>query len=319
MRTLVAGIVVCLTALGCADSAAGQTTQSAPAAVDHSAFDRILRENVRDERVDYLNIRSRHWRELCGYLDELALVDAEQLPRDARLAYYINLYNATMIDAVIRRFHAGYSPEDDDFAVFKEPLVRLKDREISLNDLENKIIRPMLKDPRVHVALVCGAQSCPPLAPRAYEADGLDIVLEESMKRFLNDESRNRVGSNGEPPKLSRIFEWYAEDFGGRKALEDYVSRYAESKPKSGKIEFLNYSWRLNIAAPRDGQWVVVKSPEKLRDKPNDIVMVGDAKAGDVFRVLGKDAGWIRVERPLGAGEAWLPDKSVDPFKINGE
>src|SRR5207302_632116 len=109
----------------------------------------ILRHNVRDERIDYAAIKEKSLGELNAYLDHLAKFDGSQLAHDEALAYYINLYNASMIKAVIDRYHPGYSPSEKDFAVFKDPLVRTGGQTISLNDLENKIIRPTFKEPRI--------------------------------------------------------------------------------------------------------------------------------------------------------------------------
>ena len=230
----------------------GQTSSPQPATPDHSAFDKILRDNVRDEKIDYDNIRRHHQDQLDGYLEQLAGTDVKALPRRAQLAFYINLYNATVVHAVAARFENGYSVAEDDFALFTEPLVRLNDRSSSLNDLEHKIIRPLFNDPRVHVALVCGARSCPPLIPRAYNARDLDAVLENNMRRFINDPKRNRFDATGKQLLLSKIFDWYADDFGGKTKIREYVARFTNAPISRMSIEFLEYDWDLNIAPRED-------------------------------------------------------------------
>ena len=216
-------------------------------AVDHSTFDTILSRRVADGLVDYAALRQHDGKELNAYLDRLAAVDVEALPRDERLAYYLNLYNATMIRAVLDRLRAGYTPAENDYAVFKEKLVRLPGgRATSLNDLEHEIIRKQFKDPRIHVALVCAARSCPPLLSRAYRADDLEEVLEANMKRFVNDPSRNRIDDQKKELRLSKIFEWYADDFGGKAAIPDYISRYAGRDVAGYRISYLDYDWTLN-------------------------------------------------------------------------
>src|SRR5437868_15231261 len=95
------------------------------ATVDHSVFDKILNENVRFDCVDYARIKAKSMQDLNSYLDLLAMVDVNKLSRNEQLAFYINLYNATVIKAVIDRYKTGYSTADADFAVVKEPLVRL--------------------------------------------------------------------------------------------------------------------------------------------------------------------------------------------------
>ena len=218
----------------------------------HAAFDEILRENVRDERVDYLNIRDNHLETLVDYLRDLAAIDLDRLNQKEQLAYYINLYNATMVRIVIERFHKNYSGSEDEFVVFEEPLVHLPNRVVSLNDLEHGIIRPTFKDPRIHAALVCAARSCPPLVPRAFVASDLEKMLEGNMHAFLNDPMRNKRA--GSQLQLSAIFQWYAEDFGGTDALPQYIARYVEIDPTEVTISFLPYSWELNIIDADPGE-----------------------------------------------------------------
>jgi hypothetical protein len=220
------------------------------AGVNHAALDEILSQTVTDEGlVDYRKIANESWGDLLAYLDMLANTrDADALPRDDRLAFYINLYNATMIKAVIERDRENWSPAADDFAVFKAPLVNLPDRRtVSLNELEHEIIRPNFKDPRVHVALVCAARSCPPLLGRAYRGEDLDAVLDQNMRRFVNDPSRNVIDRTNRKLILSKVFEWYADDFGGKDAIAGYVSKYVEGGSVEGfAVSFMGYDWSLN-------------------------------------------------------------------------
>lgn len=224
----------------------GPATAPAAPAFDHSAFDEILRAAVRDEGVDYRLVRERFTARLDGYLERLAVANPGALPRDERLALYINLYNATMIRAVVERYRPGYSPAEEDFAVFKLPLVRVGGERMSLDDLEHRVVRPEFGEPRVHVALVCAARSCPPLLGRAWTGRDLERLLEQGMRRFVNDPRRNRLDVAARRLELSRIFEWYAEDFGGRQALAAYVGRYTGRDVAGFEIGFLPYSWELN-------------------------------------------------------------------------
>src|SRR5258708_2975098 len=70
-------------------------------AVDHALFDTILRDNVRDAKVDYQNIRDHYLDQLTSYLNMIAQVDVNNLPRNEQLALYLNLYNAAMIQAIV--------------------------------------------------------------------------------------------------------------------------------------------------------------------------------------------------------------------------
>jgi len=232
MRTLISSIVL-LVLLG--------------AGPKHDAFDTILKNHVATGHVDYKQIMKNKF-DLYAYLDYMANTDVSLLARDEQLAYYINLYNASVIKGVIEHWHDGYSPAEKDYQLFKEPLVNLPGgRKMSLNDLENKLIRPTFKDPRVHVALVCGAVSCPPLLSRAYQAEDLNETLDANMKRFINDPNRNTIDRENKKVSLSKIFDWYADDFGGKDKVLGYISRFTEGGSVEGyTVEFKDYDWALN-------------------------------------------------------------------------
>ena len=214
---------------------------------DHARLDAILAAVVRDESVDY-DLLSRQRLELFNYLAAMAHVDPAQLAPDDRLAYYINLYNAWVLFEVVQRRdkNPAWRADADDFAVFKEPVVTIGERKLSLNDLEHTIIRPEFKDPRVHAALVCAARSCPPLLARAYGGRDVQATLTRNMRRFLLDRTRNPIDDANKLLRLSKIFEWYADDFGGRDKLAGYVG-YVLGKNFDGyAVSFVEYSWELN-------------------------------------------------------------------------
>ena len=214
--------------------------------IDHRALDHILRAAVHGESVDYVALRRDHRPALDGYLSQLAAIDPARLSRVERIALYVNLYNATVLRAVAERYEPNYRPDADSFRLFDEPLVRIAGSTMSLNDLEHRVLRAELHEPRVHAALVCAARSCPPLAPRAFTGPDLEATLEDRMRRFVSDRSRNAIDVAGRTLRLSRIFDWYADDFGGRDGVRAYVSRYSGLDLTGFRIEYLPYSWALN-------------------------------------------------------------------------
>jgi Protein of unknown function, DUF547 len=306
--------VLCLAPLsGCSAQVASPRPRSG--GVDHSVLDRILKDNVRDQRVDYLNIRKRDWRKLNDYLQTLARADLSKGTRDERLATLINLYNATMIKLVVERLHVGYSPSERDFLVFKQSLVRTRKGTVSLNDLENEIIRKQFKEPRIHVALVCGAESCPPLLPRAYVAGDLDKTLEDNMRVFVNDKQRNCIDTKAHKLKLSKIFNWYAPDFGGKARLSSYVKRYVKEDLTGFQVSFVEYSWKLNFARPVTGKWIqtLAKQTPMYKDRQREIVE-RQVRKGSLFEVVLEDSGFIQVDDPLGGSPLWVQKLAVGPL-----
>jgi hypothetical protein len=283
--------------------------------VDHSALDRILRDNIRNGRVDYLNIRKRHWRGLNDYLERLTKANLGQGSRQEHLAALINLYNATMIKAVIERLHVDYSVAEKEFSVFKEGLVRTREGTVSLNHLENEIIRKQFKEPSIHVALVCGAESCPPLLRRAYVAKDLDKVLENNMRAFANDVNRNRIDTSNGKLQLSQVFNWYAQDFGGQSALRGYLQKYVNQDLSGLQVSFLDYSWKLNLARPKSGQWVQTlgdKTPMYRHRKGG--APLKRVRKGSIFEFVFDDRERVQVEDALGAGKLWVDRLAVVPF-----
>lgn len=233
---------------------AAASVRSATARVDHAAFDSVLSAHVRPDGVDYAGLRARSLGVLTRYLDAMAGVDAVALPKRERDAYEINVYNATMLRAVCARLVPGWTPAADDFAVFKAPLVRLKGRTISLNQLENDVIRPRMRDPRVHVALNCAAKSCPPLQTRAYRAATLDSVLDANLSRFVRDPRQNSIDAPKRHMRLSRLFDWYAADFGGAAAVPAYVARQLALPASGWTVEYIDYDWSLAASASAPGR-----------------------------------------------------------------
>jgi len=209
-------------------------------------YDEILSTAVQGELVDYSLIQKQYKRSLDKVLDDFSRVDPAGLETDDRMAFLINLYNATMIKAVVEHDTSDYSPADDGFKVFKEERVRLFGGTISLDKLENDIIRPDFSDPRIHVALVCGARSCPPILPRAYRGPNLDRELNSNMRAFFADENRNVIDVEKRELRLSQILEWFADDFGGRDHLAVFVDRWVDPSVGGFKVSFITYSWELN-------------------------------------------------------------------------
>ena len=221
----------------------------------HAEFDRILKAQVRDGLVDYASLREHDAKALRAYLDALAAVAVDKLEKRAQFAFYVNLYNAAMLQAVLDHTAKDpkWTPAAAEFGVFKEKNVRLRSGNLSLDQLENEVLRPRFKDPRVHVAIVCGARSCPPLLSRAYEASDLDAVLDANLKAFLHDTSRNRIG-DVKATRLSKIFEWFGADFGGEAGVRKLLGEHFDTKVAAAAISYLDYSWELNAQPVRIGK-----------------------------------------------------------------
>ncbi len=228
---------------------------------DHALFDGLLGAHV-DARglVDYDAFAGNP--DFRSYLEELAETRPETLPRQERLAFWINAYNAYTIELVNRRqertsirninktlgFIPGKGP-------WKERMAEVAGKVWTLDEIEHEIIRKDFPEPRIHFALVCAALGCPPLRNEAYTGEELDRQLDEQARIFLTREpEKNRVDTRTGTVHLSPIFDWYREDFPAGTAefgafLADYFPPgLARDLLESGgfRIRFTGYDWSLN-------------------------------------------------------------------------
>ncbi|MFN3202158.1 MAG: DUF547 domain-containing protein [Bradymonadia bacterium] len=222
--------------------------------VDHSAFDALLKANVKGSSVKYSGFQNND--SFKAYLKTIQETDPKALPsRNARLAFWINAYNALTINSVLQHMPGIKSVQDPypEFGFFKRKDHTIGGKKLSLNDIENNIIRPRFKDARIHAALNCASVSCPPLAPFAFTAKKLNGQLQRQMKKFINDKSRNAIGAE---VKLSQIFNWYGDDFKAAGGVAAYMAKFLDADQAkavadaeaAGKVQFLEYNWGLNAA-----------------------------------------------------------------------
>lgn len=182
-------------------------------------YDALLRSAVRGEGVDYAGLRARRG-ELVALHDWLATHGPTVTPtaytsRDARLAYWINAYNLTVLRGVVEApaTMRNVMEAAPDSGFFRAARWRVDGRALTLDAIENVHVRPVFRDPRVHVALNCAARSCPPLRGRAYEPAGLGAQLDAQARRWLASGRAARVDEATRRVTLSQLFAWFADDF----------------------------------------------------------------------------------------------------------
>ena len=168
--------------------------------------------------------------------------------REARLAYYINAYNALamfgVVDAGVPKSLGGLRK----VTFFWLQTFNVGGRSISLYNLENDVIRP-LGEPRMHFALNCMVVSCPRLPRTAFTAEKLESQLDTVTRTFV-EESRNvRVEQAKREVWLSAIFKFYTEDFLVKEpSLIAYLNRYrAEKIPADFSVQYFDYDWTVNM------------------------------------------------------------------------
>lgn len=181
-------------------------------------------------------------------LDVLKLAESESvLKEDSKTyqAFWINAYNLTVVKGIIDNYPIN-SPLDIG-GFFDKTTYALGGKKITLNEIENKLLRGQFKDARFHFVLVCGAVGCPPLINQAYLPKTLDVQLENQTKTALNG-SFIKVNSKKSTVEVSQIMEWYKGDFTKNETTEiDFINTYRTEKiPNNFKLIYFPYDWKLN-------------------------------------------------------------------------
>lgn len=231
--------------------------------VDHSAWDKLLAAYVVEgddglNRVDYAKLKKQGWPELKSYLERLQAVDVARLNRDEQFAFWANLYNAKTIDVVLEHYPVG-SIRDIDISPglfsngpWGHKGLKVRGVELSLDDIEHGILRPIWKDPRIHYAVNCASVGCPNLGKSAFKGSALEPMLDAAAKGYVGSNRGVRV-SNG-VVTASSIFSWYGSDFGANQAeILEHFRIYATPELQrrlqgARAIDKFEYDWNLNDA-----------------------------------------------------------------------
>jgi Protein of unknown function, DUF547 len=275
MTKWIAGALMAAALVGATGAAQAQTPQdliaTAAAAsaqpVDHSAWDRLLKTYVKPgadglNRVDYAAFKQGGQATLKDYIARLEAVDLATLNRPEQFALLANLYNAKTVDIVLDHYPVksikDISLGGGLLGVFsggpwKAKVLEMKGMELSLDDIEHGMLRPVFKDPRVHYAVNCASIGCPNLATEAFTGARLDAQLDAAARAYIN--SARGVDPRPDGLVVSSIYDWYQADFGGTEAgVIAHLKSYADpalAKKLQGTTAIADYAynWSLNDIA----------------------------------------------------------------------
>ena len=242
----------------------------------HAAWTTLLRKHVRLLRagqatqVHYTGFAADR-AALKAYLDSLSAVPAAAFAawsKAERQAFLTNAYNAFTVELILTR-HPDLKSIKDLGGLLSSPWkpkwIALLGSKVSLDDIEHAMLRKRgdYDDPRVHFAVNCASIGCPALREEAFVAARLDAQLDEQTLRFMSDRTRNRYNAQRGRLELSKIFDWFGEDFRlghrGIVSLPAFAARYADQladapadreRIRAGGVDiaFLDYDWALNDA-----------------------------------------------------------------------
>ena len=212
-------------------------------------FNDLLQKHVTNEGVvDYKKFNGPKLKKYLNYLEKTT-VDVSW-SNNKKKAFWINAYNAYTIYLIIHALNTEKIKSITDIkkegkTAWKIPFVNVGGIKYSLDYIEHEILRKTLFDPRIHVGVNCASGSCPKLGNTAFTEENIEATLEQLMKDFINDTSRNKISKK--KVQISSIFNWFQKDFTNNSSLIDYLNKYSETKINSNaKISYLKYDWSLN-------------------------------------------------------------------------
>jgi hypothetical protein len=242
----------------------------------HAAWSALLKKHVvlldggKAAQLRYAGVAADR-AALQAYLGQLSSVNTamfDAFTKPQQMAFLINAYNAYTVELILTRYPKLESIKDLGSLLqspWKKEFVPLLGKTMSLDGIEHGVLRARGRydDPRIHFAVNCASVGCPALREEAFVAERLDAQLEEQTRRFMIDRSRNRWNTDKQRLEISKIFDWYGEDFRlghkGINSLAAFCARYADGladapaereriRAMAAKIDFLDYDWKLNDA-----------------------------------------------------------------------
>lgn len=245
IKALLSSLLFVITA--CSSSTKAQTTP-APGAYP-PAYAELLQKYVTPTGVRYAawHANPADLKKLNEVTDFYATTTPPEKSKPEALAWYLNAYNAWILHNILAKYPTK-GPLDGETLFFHGNRIVISGEKTSFNDLEQKVIRPTFNEPRVHFALNCASASCPPLNVKPFEAATLNADLDRLARAFINGKAV-QFADGGKTLRLSKIFDWYGEDFGGKDKVVAYLNGYRTSRlPDAANIQFMDYDWSLNEA-----------------------------------------------------------------------
>lgn len=224
-----------------------------PSGIDHGAWDRLLKKYVNAQGlIDYSGWKNSQAdrQALDDYLKQFAPKASPGATGNEKAAALVNAYNAIAIHTILNAYPVESIHEIE--KPFEAKNWEVGGEKISLNDIENGTLRPMLKY-RAHSVLVCAARSCPPLQRSAYQGDSFEQQDDAAYKEWLGREDLNKYMPDKNEAEISSIFKWFKTDFEKSLAVAKVIGRYGPppaqklaAKGDKFEVSYLSYNWGLN-------------------------------------------------------------------------
>lgn len=271
--TLLRLVMVCIL------SGAGQAQDESEQPFNYTHYAEVLKTYVDDKgMVDYEGLKANP-EKLRFYMTAIAGLPSPQYDKwddKAKIAFWLNAYNGLTLKAIIDHHPIKASflksrlyPKNSIrqiSGVWDRIKFAVMGEKMTLEHIEHKMLRARFNEPKIHMALVCAALSCPALRNEPYVGERLDEQLDDQTRRFLAHRQKFSIDRSKDLVYLSPIFKWFAKDFVrtyapvgkiGRHNREvssvlNFVAGYLDEtnqrRIRTGdfRVKYLDYDWSLN-------------------------------------------------------------------------
>ena len=257
---------------GAASIAMAPATAFAQTGFDHgyTTWNGLLKRHVRwlpdgkQSQVDYRGFANDRaaLKQVLDALSGVSQAGFDGWSKPQQMAFLVNAYNAFTVELILTRYPDLKSIKDLGSLLqtpWKKKFFTLLGEQRHLDWVEHEQLRPRYQEPRIHAAVNCASIGCPALRDEAFTAERLEAQLEDGMRRFMADRTRNRA--QGDRVEVSMIFRWFREDFEqghrGWRRVEDVTAQYADLltddpalrerlRRRELRVAHLDYDWALN-------------------------------------------------------------------------
>ena len=209
----------------------------------HSDWDGLLRKHVNSSgKVDYAGLKADKGI-LDGYIKNLQVNPPQSdWSKNKTMAYWINAYNAYTVKLIVDNYPVKSIRDLNGGNPWDVKNITIGGQKYSLNEIEKDILLKKYKEPRVHFAVNCAAKSCPALLNQAWTESNIQAKFEQQTLKFINNRQYNKLDKR--EVELSKIFDWYASDFGD---VLGFIRKYSDTEIKdNANISYIPYDWSLN-------------------------------------------------------------------------
>ncbi len=216
--------------------------------VEEKVYNSLLKAHVSlNGKVDYKALKKNE--EIIDvYLAHLyKQIPGKNWSSNKAKAFWLNAYNAYTVKQVLNHYPVKSIRDikQGNKNAWEISFAKIGGHTYTLDYIEHKILRRWHDDPRIHVGINSASASGPRFPNFLFTEENVDNKLNYLMKTFVNDRSKNKLSANR--VEISKIFDWYKEDFSTSGDLGAYLNKYSVVKiDNSAQIKFMDYDWSLN-------------------------------------------------------------------------